>query len=84
MPKNNEEKPKDEKQKGGMIILCPECETEVDLDTVDECPKCGLNVQSVVDHDRHDRALETLRKRRENEKPPEQGKGKGKKSGWGW
>lgn len=49
------------------MVICPECDTEVDINETDDCPKCGLNVQRVIDKDRYDRALERLRKRREEE-----------------
>jgi hypothetical protein len=63
--------------KSKKIVMCPECDAEVEIDEVDECPKCGLNVQRVIDKDRYDRALENLRKRREEES----NKGKKKKNG---
>lgn len=59
---------------GKRLVLCPECDTEVNLNDVDDCPKCGLNVQRVIDKDRYDRALVKLRERREAEQP------RGKKS----
>jgi len=55
------------KKKKKKIILCPECDTEVDIDTEDECSECGLNVKMVIEKDRYERALQTLRDRREAE-----------------
>lgn len=52
-------------------VLCPECDTEVDLSQNDgECQKCGLDVALIIEKDRYDRALQKLRERREKESNP--------------
>jgi len=72
--------PKNKKKKKN-IVLCPECDEEVDVDEEDECSSCGLNVKLVMDKDRYERALQRLRERREAENPD---KKKKKTSGTGW
>ena len=39
------------------IVVCPECGKEVDLEQVDECANCGLNVEKVYEQARYRRAL---------------------------
>ena len=56
------------------LVVCPECDSEVDLEQTEVCQKCDLNVERVYQKDRYDRALERLRKKREEES------GKGKKN----
>lgn len=52
-------------------VQCPECDKEVTLNDKGECPNCGLNVSRVLAHDRHERALEKMRKKRNPEKEPD-------------
>ncbi len=68
------------KKKKKKIILCPECDYEVIIEEEDECSECGLNVKLVIDKDRYERALQTLRERREAENPTK----KKKKSDGHW
>jgi predicted amidophosphoribosyltransferase len=57
-------------------VTCPECDKEVTLTPEGACPNCGLDVAKVLSHDRHERAMEKMRRKREEEKP------KKKDSGW--
>jgi len=74
--------PKDKKKKKKNIVLCPECDEEVDVDEEDECSSCGLNVKIVMDKDRYDRALQRLRERREAENPDKKKKKSGSGGSW--
>ena len=60
------------------LVICPECDAEVDLEQTDECAKCGLNVQLVMDKHRYNKALRRIAEREEGETRP----GKKKPSGW--
>lgn len=64
-------------------VTCPECGKEVELKENGECPSCGLDVARVLAHDRHERALEKIRKaRRADEPAPEPARKKGVFEGW--
>jgi hypothetical protein len=58
------------------LVLCPECDTEVNLEEVDECPKCGLDVEKVMTKFRYENALKKLQERAST--PPSKGKKKDK------
>lgn len=75
MPAKNDDKDKDKKR----LVVCPECDTEVDLEEDDECSKCGLNVARVYEQRRYRKALRKL----EEDDEKESGKKK-KKDGSGW
>ena len=68
------------KKKKKNIVLCPECDEEVNTEEEDECSNCGLNVKLVLDKDRYERALQRLRERREEENPAK--KKRGSTPGW--
>jgi len=59
------------------LVLCPECETQVDLEEVDECPKCGLDVEKVYQKVRYDDAVEKVRKQRTASSTPQKKKKEG-------
>lgn len=59
----NEDKDKDKKR----LVVCPECDTEVDLEETDECPKCELNVAKVYEQRRYRKALRKLEEDDERE-----------------
>jgi len=51
------------------LVTCPgpsvedatkRCGTEVDLEQVDECPSCGLDLEKLFQHRRYQRALKNL------------------------
>lgn len=51
-------------------VICPECDKEVDLSQNDGvCQNCNLDVGQIVETDRHQRALQKYRERRESEDP---------------
>jgi rRNA maturation endonuclease Nob1 len=58
------------------LVVCPECDTQVDLEEVDECPKCGLDVEKVYSKIRYDDAVAKVRKQREESAPPQKKKKK--------
>lgn len=69
------------------IVVCPfkdrddpskRCGAEVNLSEVDECPKCGRNVQLLLDRDEYEEALSYWRQQRQTEG----GGPKKKKSGY--
>jgi hypothetical protein len=60
------------------LVICPECETEVNLTEGDTCKKCGLDVAWCLEKARRDRAVKRLVEGREAEER------KAKKPGWGF
>ena len=56
------------------LVLCPECDTQVDLEEVDECPKCGLDVEKVYQKVRYDDAVAKVKKQREEPTPKKKAK----------
>lgn len=58
----------------GRNVLCPECDTQVNLDEVDECPKCGLDVEKVYQRVRYEDAVAKVRKQREVPQPKKKAK----------
>lgn len=49
-------------------VLCPECETEVNLSEHEGvCQKCGLDVGQIVEKDRYDTALQKYREKKAKE-----------------
>lgn len=72
MPKEN-----DDKNQGKRLVVCPECDTQCDVNEDDECPKCKLNVARVYEQFRYKRALRKLEDAIEDDK-----KKKKKDTGW--
>lgn len=63
----------------GRIVTCPgdDCDAEVNLDENEgECPKCGLDVEWVMEKARRDRAVKRVEERRAAEQPATQKKRK--------
>jgi hypothetical protein len=68
---------KDDKNKGKKLVVCPECDTQCDVNDDEECPTCGLNVFRVYEQLRYRRALKKL------ERDDDEGEKK-KKTPSGW
>lgn len=70
-------------------LLCPECEKEVELTANEEgewegkCPACRIDVGLLVERDRYNRAMDSFRKRREEETAPQNDKEKKRKKLFG-
>jgi len=64
-------------EKEKRMVVCPECDTQCDINDDDECPKCGLDVARVYTQLRYKRALRKLEEEVENDK-----KKKKKNTGW--
>lgn len=58
-----------DKPKRKVTCLGDDCTAEFELDEngQGECPECGLNMGAVLQRDRHERALDKLRKQRNPE-----------------
>jgi Zn finger protein HypA/HybF involved in hydrogenase expression len=53
----------------GKKVTCLDCDKEFDIDEEKGvCPKCNLNMNAILERDRHERALDKLRKSRAPEK----------------
>lgn len=63
------------------IVLCPDCDGEVDLEQTEECPKCGLNVQVIIDKHRYSKAYEKYVARVDEESGGKRKKSK-RPAGW--
>lgn len=48
-------------------VVCPECDTTNDLEQVDECTKCGLDLEKLYTQLRYRRALKKLEDAAEKE-----------------
>ena len=52
----------------GKKVTCLDCNKEFDFDKENGvCPECNLNMKAIMERDRHERALDKLRKSREPE-----------------
>jgi hypothetical protein len=63
MPKEKEQNGEKKKR----LVICPECDTENNLNEVDECSNCGLNLEVLFTKHRYNRALKKLQEREEEE-----------------
>lgn len=57
------------------LVLCPECDKEMDINKSEDCPNCGHPVAFTLGRYRSEKALQKLRDLDEKKKEPEKKKG---------